>query len=189
MYSKHRDCCFLFRFGVRYQWCIFVNSASISDLTPWVNLGDIRWWWWWWWEYLDVLYVLGNHWCIIYCFDSPGNVEALNSSMCYVDIHGNTRHGPDISVIVCTDHWQAGDSEVFLSLSLLSGFIFFIFWRWSCWITEGFRSRDGLVLHQYGNLQVKIRINYWSQSLLHVSQTINTNSLGIFKLIENCDLI
>lgn len=44
--------------------------------------------------------------------------------MCYVDIHGNTRHGPDISVIVCTDHWQAGDSEVFLSLSLLSGFIF-----------------------------------------------------------------
>lgn len=31
--------------------------------------------------------------------------------------------------------------------------------------------------------------NYWSQSLLHVSQAIDTNSLGIFKLIENCDLI
>lgn len=78
---------------------------------------------------------------------------------------------------------QWGDSELIFVIR----FPFFIFWRWSCWITEGFR--DGMVLHQYGNLQVKIGINYWSQSLLHVSQAIDTNSLGIFKLIENCDLI
>lgn len=84
---------------------MFVNFVLIFDLIFWYNLGDIRWWWWWWWEYFDVLYVFGNYWCIIYCFDFFGNVEVLNFLMCYVDIYGNIWYGLDISVIVCIDYW------------------------------------------------------------------------------------